>query len=118
MVAMASTDLTITVGVRRQNSTKRRSHYVTIAFGNGALTYPAGGVPFPSYKSFGFARFMDTINLQDPSNADGFIYKYDQTNQKLRIYQGDNTNAAAAPAVELGVVAIAATTVKGEAIGW
>lgn len=117
MTALASTDLTLTV-TDRKIFAKQRRHKVTIAFGDGALTYPAGGVPLPSFKSFGFARTLQTINLQDAGSADGFLYKFDEANQKIRIYQGDNTNASAAPAVELGSVAVAAKTLKVDAIGW
>jgi hypothetical protein len=95
---------------------KRKVHKITMVIGDGASTYPALGVPLTIQK-FGMARFLEFLNLQD-SSGDGYLYKYDSVNQKIRIYQGDNTNAAAAPAVELGAVVPVATSIVGEAIGW
>lgn len=89
----------------------RRRWMVGIAFGNGALTYPALGVPMPVPGQFGFTNFLETLDLIDPSNSDAFLYKYDQVNQKIRIYT-TSTNT------ELGAVAVAATTLYAEAIGW
>lgn len=117
MVALTAANVTITVTQRRIFS-KQRRHRCTITFGDGALTYPALGVPLPSKNSFGFARVLESMNIADPGSADGFIYKFDEANQVLRIYQGDNANASPAPAVELGAVAVAAKTLKVEAIGW
>jgi|SRR5712664_1897933 len=117
MVALAAANVTLTVTQRRIFA-KQRRHKVTMAFGDGVLTYPPGGVPMPTKNSFGFARILETMNLQDAGSADGFIYKFDEANQALRIYQGDNANASPAPAVELGAVAVTAKTLKVEAIGW
>lgn len=119
MPALAATDVTVTVNIRdRTTFTKKHRIAVTIAFGDGALTYPAAGVPMPAFDKFGMKRNLETIEITDPANADGFMYKYDQANNKLRIWQGDNPNAAAAPAVELGAVAVTAKTLKGYAFGW
>lgn len=118
MTALASTNVAVTI-TSRKSLPKRRSHIFSLTFGDGALTYPSGGVPLPDFHGFGFARFMEAIDLIDQASANGFTYKWDQTNNKLRIYQGDNTNAAAAPAVELTTAATpAAATLKGEALGW
>lgn len=117
MTALASTDVTITVSDKKIWS-KYRRHEVTIAFGDGALTYPAGGVPMPAFSKFGFARFIQDFQFSDMGSADGFLHKWDKTNNKIRIWQGDNTNVAAAPAVELGAVAVAAKTLKGVVWGW
>lgn len=119
MTALAASDVTVTVNVRdRRILDKKHNIPFTIAFGDGALTYPALGVPLPVFGIFGMKRNIDYLVFSDPGNADGFLYKYDQANHKLRIWQGDNTNAAAAPAVELGAVAVAAKTLKGYAVGW
>lgn len=119
MTALASTDITVTVSIRdRRIYGNKHKVPVTIAFGNGALTYPAGGVPMPAFGSFGMKRNLDFMEFTDPANANGFLYKYDQTNNKIRIYQGDNANAAAAPGVELGAVAVAALTLQALCTGW
>lgn len=96
MTAIAASDVTITVNARRIEGKKRKSD-VTIAFGNGTLTYPSGGVPMPTYPSFGLVRNLDFLALHDPGNANGLVYKYDRTNNKLRIYeQGMRTGSTGA----------------------
>lgn len=117
MTALTAANVTVVVNERRRVF-KRMTSSVTLTFGDGSLTYPAGGVPMPDFHSFGYSRFMSGMSLTDPGSANGFLYKYDKTNNKLRIYQGDNTNAAAAPNVELGGVAVAATTIKADATGF
>jgi len=107
--------------------------YPSIAFGDGALTYPANGVPLPDKGEFGMKKAIKRVFIQPPLN--GYIYKYDKTNHTIRIYQsagftpaGTNANdgppetftgtaVAAAPLVELGNVAVAATTLDLEVIG-
>lgn len=58
-----------------------------LVFGDGAKTYPAGGIPLSSLSAQGFPTIVATFNFIDQSSADGFVYKYDSVNQKLRIYQ-------------------------------
>lgn len=105
MVALAASDVTVTVNERRIVGKKRRNR-VSIAFGDGAKTYPAAGVPMPGAGSFGMIRQLDYVLLYDPSNPDGFIYKYDATNNKMRIWsQGLNTGATAAADSTSGALA-------------
>lgn len=99
-------------------SRKVKGNRLSMQIGNGVDTYPAGGIPLPSLQAMGLARFIESIQLDDPGSANGFLYKVDEANSKLRIYQGDNTNAAAAPAVELGAVAVASLTVRATVRGW
>lgn len=68
---------------------------VSIAFGNDTLTYPTGGVPMPTYASFGLKRSLDFLLLYDEANANGLVYKYDKTNNKIRIYVQGITHGAA-----------------------
>lgn len=56
-----------------------------LVFGDTSATYPAGGIPVLG-KNFGCPRFVDSLLFSDASNADANIYKYDQVNQKIRIY--------------------------------
>jgi hypothetical protein len=48
------------------------------------------------------------------------VYKYDLTNTKVRIYQGDNDNAADAPLIELvgGAATPAAASLIASVIGF
>jgi hypothetical protein len=106
MADIAASDVTITVQ-KRLKAGKRRRNRCKIAFGNGALTYPAGGVPLPAARSFGL-------------NAN--VLEYDQENKKLRVYYQEPTNATAGRVALLegsgGATAIPATALYVEAIGW
>lgn len=99
----------VTVTIRKKTTQSRvRINYLTFAFGDGAKTYPAaGGIPMPSPLKMGLQAGVvyDLQLTQNPAN--GFIYKYDRVNNALKIWQ---CAASAAPMVELGNVAVAATT--------
>ncbi len=117
MVALAASDVTLTIEAETIQVKQKRNR-VKIVFGDGALTYPALGIPMPTFGEWGMRRNLDSVILSDSSDGDGFMYKYDQENNKIRMWQGDNNNASDAPGVELGVVAVAATTLYAEAVGW
>ena len=94
MAALASSDVTVTVNDRDIVGKKRRCR-VTVAFGDGALTYPSGGVPLPTFASFGMTRNIDFLTCFDADDASGILWKYDRTNHKLRGYiQGAATSGA------------------------
>lgn len=120
MAAIASTDVTYALqeGTQQTSSSSRLQGIYAITFGNGTLTYPAGGVPLTAGK-LGCPASLEELLLVDPANANGFVYKYDRTNQKLRIYQGDNDNVADAPLIELLTSAApAAATLYAKVSGW
>ena len=84
MPDIASSDVTVTIletlgklprGIRRR---------VSIAYGNGTLTYPTGGVPMPAASAFGFAVAMQPMNIIDDDDAQGIFHKYDAANNKVR----------------------------------
>lgn len=56
-----------------------------ITFGNGALTYPAGGIPLPDKSNFGLNFECLRAYVEQPAN--GLIYHIDRTNWKLRIFK-------------------------------
>lgn len=119
MADLASTDVTVTVEERRIEG-KKRLNRVKITFGDGALTYPANGVPLPDFSSFGMKRNLDYLILTDPGSGDGLVWKYDQANTKLRGYEGDYAQVADADLAELDGTsdAVAAQTLYAEAVGW
>jgi hypothetical protein len=86
MTALASSDVTITVQKKLING-KRKRNRVKIVFGDGALTYPAGGVPLPAFGQFGMKRFLEVVALSDANDGVGLVWKVDQENLKLRAYQ-------------------------------
>jgi len=70
----------------------------TVIEGTIALdsSYPTGGESITA-ASLGLVRIDDMII----GNKSGYSFEWDATNSKLLAYQGDNTNAAAAPAVQV-----------------
>jgi hypothetical protein len=101
MANFASTDVTITVRPNDRNiagvgGASKDIVYATIAFGDGNLQYATGGVPLPAIGNFGLLREIDLMLIEQPS-ANGFIYKYDHTAHKIKIFtQGFSTGITAA----------------------
>jgi|SRR6266850_8015033 len=119
MVALVAGDITVTVNERRiAGSNKKRRNRVTITYGDGAKTYPAGGIPLPAASGFGMTRQIDYVTLVDPMAGDGFVYKYDSVNNKIRIYAETTVATNAALLEATAAFAPAATTLVGEAVGW
>lgn len=121
MPAIAASDVTVTVSVRdRLPFNKKRRVQLSVAFGNGALTYPTGGVPMPAFGIFGMKRNLDYINIIDATGS-GFEYRYDKTNNKIKMYN-ENENATYLQRQQLSeiqsTVAPAAVTLQCEAVGW
>lgn len=91
MAAIASSDVTITPQASMGLSKGRieggkRKVLVKIAFGDGALTYPSGGVPMPAKENFGMLRNLDYLLISDNDDAQGIVWKWDYENKKLRGY--------------------------------
>ncbi len=119
MADIASGDVTYTLVKQRKEDSSNKVVNLTVAFGDGALTYPAGGIPLTAAK-MGCPNQIISVLLNSPASADGYVYKYDLANNKIRIYQGDNNNAADAPLIELvgGSAAVVAATLAIEVAGW
>lgn len=92
-------------------TSKRKRNRVKLVFGDGALTYPAGGVPMPSAGAFGFVRLLDGIVQIQSAPDDTLSYKYDAVNNTIRIWV---TNTGA----ELAAPPASNRTLFVEAIGW
>lgn len=117
MVDLVAADITVTVEDRNIEGKKKRNR-VKITFGDGAKTYPAGGVPIPVFGIFGMVRNLDYLTLFDNDDASGILWKYDTTNKKLRGYrQGVRTGSTAAADSVSGALienmAAAETTLRG-----
>lgn len=86
MTALASTDVTVSVSRRDKDmfGGMRKATIADITFGDGALTYPTGGVPLPAKGAFGFTKEIAMGLIEQPP-GNGFIYKYDRANHKLKI---------------------------------
>ncbi|MEW5736070.1 MAG: hypothetical protein AB1921_14570 [Thermodesulfobacteriota bacterium] len=108
MAAIAQTDVAVTITPRDMDIVplgKKQMVVAQVAFGDGALTYPAGGVPLPAKERFGFKHQVDFVAIQEPV-ANGFHYKYDPATHKVKIFtQGFATGATAAAVNENGAKA-------------
>jgi hypothetical protein len=81
---IAASNITTTVLNRRRNN--GRSYFnMELQFGNGTLTYPAGGIPITA-ATVGLTTQVDSVNIYDPGLT-GYVWNYDQTNKKLRGFQ-------------------------------
>lgn len=105
MVDLVAADVTVTVE-KRQRAGRDRRNRCKIAFGDGAKTYPSGGVPLPAFGSFGLGKVLDYLVLIDADDATGLMWKYDKDNNKLRAYrQNIRTGSTAVGAAESGALA-------------
>lgn len=85
MTALASSDVTVTINPSDRNILGRiKMNSGEIAFGDGVLTYPFGGIEMPTIGNFGMNK--EITNLQILDSVDGYIYKYDQANRKIKMF--------------------------------
>lgn len=106
MAHFASTDVTVTIASRDREiagaAAGRNMSIAAVAFGDGALAYDTGGIPMPAIGSFGFRNEIKMGLIEQPP-ANGFIYKYDAANRKIKIFtQGITTGSTAAGVAENG----------------
>jgi len=88
MAAITAADITVTLNledVDRSPDVGIRT-FPMIVFGDGALTYPALGIPMPAIGKFGFHFAIKRAYIEQPAN--GYIYSFDRANHKLRIFLG------------------------------
>jgi hypothetical protein len=71
-----------------------RRTFPVISFGNGALLYPALGIPMPDLGKFGLLFAIKRVYIEQP--ASGYIYHFDRANHKLRIFLAGASGIAAA----------------------
>ncbi len=99
MADLTASDVTVTVKAMAnvQGGKPVKIHFAELSFGNGAKTYPTGGIPLPGIGEFGLKSRMDWISVVSTSTPDGFVWMIDQVNNKLLGYtQGVTVNAAGA----------------------
>jgi hypothetical protein len=119
MPDIASANVTYALTKQRKEDSSMKVINLSAQFGDGSLTYPSGGIPLDSGK-MGCPNQILSLNIVNPVAADGYVYKYDLANNKIRIYQGDNNNAADAPLIELvaATATPASSTLFLEVTGW
>jgi hypothetical protein len=60
--------------------------FPTVAYGNGVLQYPTGGIPMPALGKFGFNFALKRVYIEQA--ADGFVRAFVRATHKLRIFLG------------------------------
>lgn len=64
-----------------------------ISLGDGALTYPSGGVPIAKGKLGAYLEILSLLVIE--SNASGYVFEFDKSTSKLRIFEQVLDDAAA-----------------------
>lgn len=90
MAAIASANVTYTITKTRKLEDGRKMVHATLAFGNGALTYPTGGVPLLP-GSLGCPNVIDSFVVDDNG---GSIYEFSfvKSTNALKLF-GNGTHA-------------------------
>lgn len=114
MAALAASSWTVTVITDRITAKERRIHASMILPTTG--TYTTNGVPMPLFSTFGFKRSIEHAIISTEGANTGLEYKYDETNNSIRIYTTSNGNELATTANGDG--SSSATTLFVTAIGW
>ena len=121
MADIAAGDLTYTkqAGTDQIVGDSRYSAVWAIVLGDGVDTYPSGGVPITK-ASVGCPNNIEEFHIMDASDSDGYVYKYDYANDKIRIYLGNNDQTEDGPLVEFtgASTVVAATTIYAKVVGW
>lgn len=83
MADLASGDVTYTAQTPGKRVSGRYVNTFKLAFGDGALTYPALGIPLDKAK-MGCPVYIESLKIVDASDGDGIMWKYDFEGNKLR----------------------------------
>lgn len=104
--------------VSRRVEGKRKISVVNLTTAASGNTYTTGGDAPPAFGELGMKRNIENIVFVDTS-AEGLLYQYDRTNNKIKIFYGDND--AGADGVFAQLASAAAHNSKSvfvEVIGW
>jgi hypothetical protein len=85
MADLAAGDLTYVILNKRTLGNSRKSVRASIAFGDGALTVPAAGIPISKGK-LGCPNIIESLIVVDQGTS-GYIFQYDQSAEKLVVMQ-------------------------------
>lgn len=109
MADLTASDVTLTIqrdlDIMRQD-TGMLMVTAEVAFGDGALTYTADGVPLPAIGNFGFRREVRNGFVAHGAFQDGYIYTYDKTEHSIRITDmiGEESGTFAPAATTIGLI--------------
>ena len=116
MANIAVGDVTYAILKQRKNASSQNSNLVRLSFGNGALTYPAGGFPV-SIAKLGCPTNVESLHVVD-QGVSGYVFNYDQSAQKMVVLRADYDAVADGALIEASAVAIAAQVIEVEVIGY
>lgn len=85
MADIAASNVTYTLLNQRKLSDSRNLNRVRLAFGNGALTVPANGIPLTKGK-LGCPSVIESMVIVDQGTS-GYRFQYDQSVEKLVVMQ-------------------------------
>jgi len=85
MADIAATDVVVATLDLRRSGDSRRKNRVRLTFGDGVLTYPAGGVPITKGK-LGCPSIIESLTIVDKGTS-GFEFMYDQSAEKIVMFQ-------------------------------
>lgn len=90
-------------------ATPRMVDFGVIAFGDGALTYPTGGIPI-DHNRLSMPVFIEEIRFPDATDGgSGTLWQFDIVNQTIRGYSALGTEISGA---------VAATTLDAIIVGF
>lgn len=85
MADIAAADVTYTMVNQRKLSDSRSMNRVRLAFGNGSLTVPSGGIPL-TIGNLGCPTVVESLVVVDQGTS-GYRFQYDQSENKLVVMQ-------------------------------
>ncbi len=92
--------VTATIRHQRINNSSLRHHIVDFDFGNGATTYNSGGITV-TLADVGFRQQIISATILDSDSDQGLVYKYDSTNDTVRVYAVDGSTGVTGSLREL-----------------
>lgn len=91
MPNIVAANVTVTMLTTRKGLGGRNCNRVRLAFGDGALTYPAGGIPLTK-GTLGCPNVVESMSVVDQGVL-GYSFVYDQSAEKLVVlHQGTHTH--------------------------
>lgn len=85
MAGLGTADVTYTMKNLRRMGNSRVANRVQLAFGDGAKTYSAGGIPLV-IGNLGCPNVVESLNVVEQSTS-GYFFSFIQSTNKLAVFQ-------------------------------
>lgn len=102
MSALVAGDVTYSIKGQSVGNFSVKSVVASLTFGDGAKTYPSGGVPL-TIGSLGLPVMVQSVDIFDQGTS-GYVFSYDSTNGTIRMF---NTTASHTHSLYLANAAVA-----------